>query len=250
MTAMNTPFHLTGKTILITGASSGIGRNAAKRICEMGAKVILTGRDADRLSAAAVECGVGNTTIIVADLCTEEGRNHLAKQTPQLDGFVNCMGTVQPFPVRFLTQEKLEQTMGTNFDAPVLTTASLLKEKKLNRESSLIYLSSISSARPQAGASLYGGSKAAIESFVKVLAQELSAQQMRVNSIAPAMVKTPMFDKAEEMISKEDMDNHIAKYRLGVGYPDDVANSIIFLLSPGSRWITGINLILDGGLLL
>lgn len=245
---MSTPFHLHGKAFLVTGASSGIGSHTAKRITEMGGTVILNGRDADRLNATAKECG--KAEIIAADLCTPEGRELIAKEVSAIDGLVNCAGTVHPFPVRFIDQKKMNQTMQINFEAPVLLTSLLLKEKKIKAESSLVYLSSISSARPQAGASLYGASKAGIESFVKVLAQELHSQKIRVNSVAPAMVRTAMYDRAEEMVSKEEMDAHVAKYLLGVGYPEDVANAVIFLLSPAARWVTGINLILDGGLLL
>lgn len=247
---MTTPFHLHGKTILITGASSGIGGNAAVRISEMGGNVVLSGRDVNRLNEVASKCVQGKTQIVAADISTQDGRDHLANSVPHIDGLVNCVGTVHPFPVRFLDQQKMDQTLNVNFEAPVLMTAAILKAKKINPESSLVYLSSISSFRPQRGAAMYGASKAAIESFVKVLAQELHAQKIRVNSIAPAMVKTPMYDRAEEMVSKDEMDAHVSKYLLGVGYPDDVANAIIFLLSPASRWITGINLILDGGILL
>lgn len=246
---MTTPFHLDGKTILITGATSGIGSQAAIRISEMGGTLVLTGRDEGRLNEVGAKCQ-GKARIVAADIMTESGRELLAKTIPQIDGLVNCVGTVHPFPVRFLDQKKMDQTLNVNFEAPVLMTAAILKEKKINPESSLVYLSSISSFRPQRGAAMYGASKAAIESFVKVLAQELHAQKIRVNSIAPAMVKTPMYDRAEEMVSKDEMDAHVSKYLLGVGYPDDVANAVIFLLSPASRWITGINLILDGGILL
>jgi NAD(P)-dependent dehydrogenase (short-subunit alcohol dehydrogenase family) len=247
---MSTPFHLTGKTILITGASSGIGSHAAKRITEMGGKVVLNGRDMERLNATKSSCAAGSATIIAADICTEEGRASLSKTCSQLDGLLNCAGTVHPFPVRFIDQKKMDQTMNINFEAPVLLTSLLLKEKKINPESSLVYISSVSSGRPQAGASMYGASKSAIEAFVKVLAQELSEKKIRVNCISPAMVKTPMYERSEALVSKEEMDAHIDKYLLGVGYPEDVANASIYLLSPASRWVTGINLILDGGLLL
>lgn len=249
-TNMITPFHLNGKTVLITGASSGIGAVAAKHISEMGGKVILHGRNLGKLEAVAETCAEGSCRIIVSDILTPEGRTALAKSTASLDGFVNCVGTVHPFPVRFLDQKKMDETLDINYEAPVLLTAELLKNKKFNKESSLIYLSSVSSARPQRGASMYGSSKAAIEAFVKVLAQELSIQQIRVNAIAPAMVKTPMYDRAEALVTKEEMDNHISKYLLGVGYPEDVANAIVFMLSPASRWITGTTMIMDGGLLL
>lgn len=215
----------------------------------MGGEVVLSGRNAEKLDDLAKKCG-STTQIVVADISTQEGREALANGIPEVNGLVNCIGTVHPFPVRFLDQQKMDQTMQVNFEAPVLMTSALLKAKKIKSESSLVYLSSISSHRPQRGAAMYGASKAAIESFVKVLAQELYTSKIRVNSVAPAMVKTPMYDRAEEMVSKEEMDNHVAKYLLGVGYPEDVANAVIFLLSPASRWITGINLILDGGVLL
>ena len=246
---MSTPFHLHGKKILITGATSGIGSHTAVRIAEMGGEVVLNGRNTEKLNALAPQCG-SNALIVAADISTQEGRDSLAKAIPPVDGLVNCIGTVHPFPVRFLDQQKMDQTLNVNFEAPVLMTSALLKAKKIKAESSLVYLSSISSHRPQRGAAMYGASKAAIESFVKVLAQELHTSKIRVNSVAPAMVRTPMYDRAEEMVSKEEMDNHISKYLLGVGYPEDVANAVIFLLSPASRWVTGINLILDGGILL
>lgn len=247
---MITPFHLTGKKFLITGASSGIGSHTAKRITEMGGTVVLTGRDSDRLKESKNACVDGSAIVIPADLCSEVGRNSLAKECPNIDGLVNCAGTVHPFPVRFIDQKKMDETMNINFEAPVLLTSLLLKEKKISPESSLVYISSVSSDRPQSGAAMYGASKAAIQSFVKVLAQELKEKKIRVNSISPAMVKTPMYDKAEKLVSKEEMDAHIDKYLLGPGYPEDVANTIIFLLSPAARWITGTNIILDGGLLL
>lgn len=246
---MSTPFHLHGKKILITGATSGIGSHTAVRIAEMGGEVVLSGRNTEKLNDLAAKCG-SHALIVAADISTQEGRDSLAKGIPEVDGLVNCIGTVHPFPVRFLDQQKMDQTMNVNFEAPVLMTSALLKAKKIKAESSLVYLSSISSHRPQRGAAMYGASKAAIESFVKVLAQELHTSKVRVNSVAPAMVRTPMYDRAEEMVSKEEMDNHVSKYLLGVGYPEDVANAVIFLLSPASRWVTGINLILDGGILL
>jgi NAD(P)-dependent dehydrogenase (short-subunit alcohol dehydrogenase family) len=245
-----TPFHLHNKRILVTGASSGIGRQTAVMIREMGGEVVLTGRDEIRLKETATAAGAPFTDIIAADLTSAEERAMLAEKIPHIDGLVHCAGHVHPFPVKFIDQAKMDQTLSINFEAPVLMTAVLLKAKKINNGASLIYLSSISSNRPQKGAALYGGSKAALESFVKVLAQELSTQQIRVNSLSPAMVKTPMYEKAEAMVSKEEMDKHVAKYLLGVGYPEDVANSAVFLLSPASRWITGINLTLDGGILL
>lgn len=246
---MTTPFHLQGQTILITGASSGIGSCVAEQISLMGGIPVLTGRDRVKLEETAIRCK-NNPLVLPADLCDKASRESLAEAVPQLNGLVNCAGTVHPFPVRFIDQKKLDETMNINFEAPLLLTGLLLKKKKVESGSSLVYISSVSSERPQAGASLYGASKAGIEAFVKVLAQELGSQKIRVNSVSPAMVRTPMYDKAEALVSKEEMDAHIAEYILGVGFPEDVANAIVFLLSPASRWITGTTIRLDGGLLL
>jgi NAD(P)-dependent dehydrogenase (short-subunit alcohol dehydrogenase family) len=132
----------------------------------------------------------------------------------------------------------------------VLLMAALLKAKKIAMQASLVFLSSISGQHPHKGGAMYAGSKAALEAFVKVLALELYPQGIRANYISPGMVKTPLYDKAEQDASKEVMDAHVNQYPLGVGYPEDVANAAIYLLSSASRWMTGTNLTLDGGFLL
>src|SRR5687767_5393249 len=140
---MSTPFHLHGKKILITGATSGIGSNAAVRISEMGGEVVLSGRNSEKLKELSAQCK--GSIIIEADISTQEGRDHLAQSIPEIDGLVNCVGTVHPFPVRFLDQQKMDQTMNVNFETPILMTSALLKTKKMKPKSSLIYLNSISS---------------------------------------------------------------------------------------------------------
>lgn len=245
-----TPFHLHGKKILVTGASSGIGKATVHFLKQMGADVIITARDQERLHQLAFETGISPHDIFSCDLNNKSERDILITAISNIDGMVYCAGVVHPFPVKFIDERKIEETMKINYEAAVLLTGGLLKHKKINNGSSLVYLSSISSQRPLKGATLYGGSKAALEAFVKVLAQETAPQKIRANSVSPAMVKTPMFDRAAEMVSKEEMDKHIATYPLGVGYPEDVAHAVSFLLSPASRWITGTNIILDGGLLL
>jgi NAD(P)-dependent dehydrogenase (short-subunit alcohol dehydrogenase family) len=245
-----TPFHLNGKNILVTGASSGIGRQVAISAAKMGANIILSGRNEAELKKTLAELPGDTHFTIPADLLQQIDREKLAKEIPFLDGLVHCAGTVQPFPIKFLDQAKLDATLNINYEAPVLMMAAILKQKKLNRDASLVFLSSISGQHPHKGGTLYGGSKAAIESFMKVLALELYPQGIRANCISPAMVKTPMYDKAANEMSHEEMEKHVGKYPLGAGLPEDVANSVIFLLSPASRWVTGINLILDGGYLL
>lgn len=244
-----TAFHLSGKTILVTGASSGIGRQVCISAAEMGARIVLTGRNEVRLQETyALLPGEGHLQFM-ADLADATSREALLQQLPLLDGMVYCAGAVHHFPIRFLNAGHMSE-MALNFEAPVLTTSGLLRLKRLNRSASLVYLSSIAAQHPPKGGAMYGSSKSALESFVKVVAQEAAPQLIRANCISPGMVKTPLYDRAEEAISKEEMDKHIAHYPHGVGLPEDVAHAAIYLLSPASRWVTGINLTLDGGFLL
>ncbi len=243
-------FSLANKTILITGASSGIGKKTAIEISKMGANVILSGRNIERLNDTKNKLKKGNHQLIAGNLLEEETINSITKNVPMLDGVLHAAGVVNPYPIKFLTKSKINETMNINFEVPVLLTAHLLKKKKINNNASFVFLSSISAHHPHKGGAMYGSSKAAIETFSKVLSSELAAQKIRSNCISPAMVKTDMFTIAEQGLGKEAMQQHINQYPLGVGYPLDVANAIIFLLSDAARWITGINLTLDGGYLI
>lgn len=245
-----TPFHLDGKTVLITGASSGIGRQCAVECAKMGATVIATGRNEERLAETLEALSGSGHRSVTCNLLLASDMEKLIGEIPLLDGVVHGAGIVKPFPVSFLTDEKINETMRINFNAVVELTALLFKAKKVSKNASLVFLSSISGQHPHKGGSMYAASKAAIEAFSKTVALEYAAKGIRANCISPAMVKTPMFDDAVAGMSTESMNEHIGKYPLGVGYPADIANAAVFLLSPASRWITGINMIMDGGLLL
>lgn len=247
---MSTPFHLTDKTILVTGASSGIGQQIAISIAEMGGNLIITGRNEKRLTETFSKLKKGNHSQIIADITKEEDLKSLTQQLPKLDGIVNCVGMVTPFPIKFINHEKINETFDLNYNAQVLLMSSITRAQKLNKNASIVFLSSISGAHPHKGGTLYSGSKIALESFSKVLALEFFPMGIRSNCIAPAMVKTPMYEYSEQNASKETMDAHVSKYPLGVGLPEDVANAAIFLLSDASRWITGTTITLDGGFLL
>lgn len=245
-----TAFHLTGKTVLITGASSGIGRQTAIECAAMGAKLILTARNEEKLKLVLIELSGNGHQIIPADLLNAEQTSSLASSASNLDGVVHCAGLVKPFPVSFLSREKIDETLHTNFYTVVELTTALFKAKKINREAAFVFLSSLSGQHPHKGGSMYAASKAALEAFCKTVALEYATKGIRANCISPAMVKTPMFDEAATGMSTQSMEEHIAKYPLGVGYPEDVARAVVFFLSPASRWITGTNLLMDGGLLL
>ncbi|HRP58689.1 MAG: SDR family oxidoreductase [Flavobacteriales bacterium] len=245
-----TPFHLHGKTIFISGASSGIGRQIAISVSQMGGRVVITGRNQDRLDETFKSLSGSGHLTVLGDLTDTNQRDNIIKQLPQLDGVVMNAGMVQAYPIKFMTLEKIKETFSINYDAVVLLIAGITRNKKLNKGASVVFISSISSNFPPKGGSMYSSAKAAIESFSKVLALEHYTQKIRSNCILPGMVKTALYEDVEKVITKESLDAHVAKYPLGVGYPEDVANTAIFLLSDASRWITGTNLIIDGGCIL
>lgn len=246
---MNTPFHLTGKTVLITGASSGIGRQVAISVSEMGGTCVISGRNEDALNETLSQLRGDGHSVVKTDVTVAAERDQLIQHVPGLDGVAYCAGNVTHFPIKFMNQKHIDEMMHLNFEAPVLLIGGLLKAKKIKEDASLVFMSSISGQFPPKGGSMYGASKAALESFVKTLAQEVVHQRIRANCLSPGMVRTPLYDRAEEAVTKEEMDKHVRNYPLGIGEPTDVANAVVYLLSPASRWVTGINLTLDGGFL-
>jgi NAD(P)-dependent dehydrogenase (short-subunit alcohol dehydrogenase family) len=242
------PFSLENKTILVTGASSGIGEQAAISLSENGARVILSARNVEKLEETRSKLRGEGHEIIPADLTIEDDINDLVEKIGQLDGLVQSSGIVRPFPVKFIGKKQLDEMFNINYQAPVMLVSKLFKAKKINPKSSLVFMSSISSHFPHKGGALYSGSKAAINSFSKTIALEYAVQETRSNVISAAMVKTPLFDEAEKAVTKEMMDKHGEHYPLGFGEPEDVANAIVFLLSNASKWITGTELVMDGGL--
>lgn len=247
---MNEAFSLNNKTILITGASSGIGRETAIKCSEAGAKLIITGRDKQRLNETLLALNGQGHISFVCDMLNEKEMNELVSALPGLDGAVHCAAVVKLFPIGFLNEKKINETFHTNFYSVIYLTTKLFKSKKINNNASLVFISSIAGQHPHRGSSMYAASKAAVEAFCRTIALEYSVQKIRANCICPAMVKTPVYEASQNFLTKESLDAHVAKYPLGPGHPDDVANATVFLLSPASKWITGINLIMDGGLLL
>ncbi|MFL5762664.1 MAG: SDR family NAD(P)-dependent oxidoreductase [Bacteroidia bacterium] len=240
---------LKNKNILITGASSGIGRAVSVLCDQLGAKTFITGRDANELSETASQlrnCG----SQIPADLVSEEEVQKLVSSVPALDGFVHCAGIINPMPVKFIRQKNIDDIMKINFNSAVLLSSGLLSGRKLNDGASVIFISSVSADHPYTGGSLYTSSKAALESFTKALALETASRKIRVNAIAPALVKTKIWKQAEEIYSKDEVAEIESRYPLGLGEPVDIANLAAFLLSSSAKWMTGSIIKIDGGLLL
>lgn len=246
---MYNPFSLEGKIIFITGASSGIGRATAIECSKMGATVIITGRNEERLNETfkALE-GEGHQQI-VADLTIQEDIDNLVSQIDFLDGLVNNAGLGRNKPVSFIKMDDLEYVYQTNVFASILLTKSLLKKKKINRGGSLVFTSSISSRLNSPGIAMYASSKAAISSFMRSCAVELGDKCIRSNAVLPGMVETKLINRGD--YTEDDMNRDREFYALKrYGKPEEIAYAIIYLLSDASSWVTGTSLVVDGGRLL
>jgi NAD(P)-dependent dehydrogenase (short-subunit alcohol dehydrogenase family) len=242
------PFELTNKTVLITGASSGLGRQTAIRASEHGARVIITGRNAERLDETFRSLSGEGHSQIVADLTVQEEIDRLVAELPLIQGLVHSTGISDMTPVGYITRDTINRTFRISFDAIVLLTSAILRKKKLEKNnSSIVFISSISTRYPFTGGAMYISAKAAIEGYSRVLAKELAPRRTRVNCIAPALVRTPMMDETAENYSQDVIRQIEERQLLGLGEPDDVANSIIFFLSDASKWISAGHLILGGG---
>ena len=245
---MNNLFDIEYKNILVTGASSGIGKEIAIKLNALGANIIITGRNEERLNETRdlliYHLGIPAESY-PCDLSKEDDIRKMVTELPQLDGVVFCAGVVEYYPIKFINAEKINNIFSVNLNSQIILTQQLTKNKKLKPNGSLVYISSIASKIGVAGTSLYAASKAGLNGFVKVAASELSNQKIRANSICPGIIQTPMTEKAQNVNADLAKD-----YPLGLGETIDVVGPCIFLLSDASKWITGTELILDGGLTL
>lgn len=243
------PFLLEGKTILVTGASSGIGKATALECAKMGAKLVITGRDVTRLNEVynALE-GDGHMQI-TADLSKDEDLQRLVKEIPVLNGCVNNAGYNIMSVIPFIKKDDLEHIMDVNLNAPILLTHLLVKHKKIAKDSSIVFTSSISAkGRNSVGNSLYSATKGGLSSFMKNAALELAPKRIRCNAVLPGMVETPL-KEGKSNITEEQWEINRQLYPLKrFGKPEEIAYGIIYLLSDASSWVTGTELIIDGGM--
>ncbi|MCX6283079.1 MAG: SDR family NAD(P)-dependent oxidoreductase [Bacteroidetes bacterium] len=240
-------FDLKGKTVLVTGASSGLGRQTAITASEYGAFVIITGRNVTRLEETYKSLiGKGHLQI-PADLTVQADIEMLVDRLPVLDGLVHSTGISELSPAKFINADAISRTFSISFNASVLLTTAILSKRKLAKgNSSIVFISSISTMYPFVGGSMYVSAKASLEAYSRVLALELASRGTRVNCVAPAFVRTPMLDETAENFSREVVDKIEQRQILGLGDPVDVANPIIFYLSDASKWVTGTKLVLGG----
>ena len=248
MGMMNNPFSLEGKTILVTGASSGIGRSTAIECSKAGAKVVLTARNEERLKDTLSMLKGEGHCYIVADLANEEQMDRLVAEIPIIDGLVNNAGFNVMQLVPFIKDEDLIKVMRLNLEAPILLTHKVVKKKKIAKESSIVFTSSIAGKGVcSAGNSLYSASKGGLTAFMKNAALELASKKIRCNAVLPGMVETPL-KEGKSNITEEQWEINRQLYPLKrFGNPEDVAYAIIYLLSDASAWMTGSELVIDGG---
>lgn len=243
------PYSLEGKTILVTGASSGIGRSTAIECSRLGAKLVITARNKQRLEETLGLLEGEGHTMILGDLTKKEDLSHIVSECPSLDGLVNNAGISIVKPVAFVNQDDLQTVFSTNTFAPIVFTRELLKKKKLNPDASIVFTSSVAAMHSSLGNSMYGASKAAIMAFMHYCARELAGKKIRANAVHPAMINTKLI--SDGAISSEQHTLDMQKYPLKrYGEPEEVAWAIIYLLSDAAAWVTGTSLIIDGGILL
>lgn len=240
------PYNIEGKHILITGASSGIGRATAIECSKLGAVCVLVGRNETRLQETLSQMEGENHTSIVADVTTKGGREAIVAKCGQLDGVVCNAGINKTAPIYFLKEEELEEVMTTNATAPMMLIHDLVSKRCIRARASIVFTSSIDAITPAITTAAYGASKAALTNFMKVCAKELAPRLIRSNAIMPGMVETPIL--AEMMMTDEELEADKQQYPLKrYGQPEEIAWAIIYLLSDAAVWVTGSVLTIDGG---
>lgn len=240
---MINPMDLTGKRILVTGASSGIGRACAVLCSELGASVVLTGRRADALDETWRRMENQDRHLIFpCDITSAADVAEIVKAGGKIDGLVHAAGIGPMCPIGFVEEDEIQRVMKTNYFSFLELMKHYSKAKNRGEKLSVVAIASIASLAGWGGVSVYSGSKGALVASVRALAMELAPKGVRVNAISPGHIKTPMLDASNEAALA-------AKQPLGLGLPEDVASVAAFLLSDDARLVTGINLPVDGGYL-
>lgn len=242
---MYNPFSLDKKNILVTGASSGIGRGICIDCSKMGAIVHLMARNEERLNETLSQMEGEGHQVHVADLCDKSAVESLIDSLPRLDGVVLCAGIIKTVPVKNISEEAMEEIFNTNIMADIRMVSRMLKKKKLNHGASVVFISSVSTFNVKIGNSLYSATKGAVNSFAKAMALEVAKQKIRVNCIQPGFIPSNILEK--HGLGEDAIQWYEERHPLGLGNPSDIANGCIYLLSDASRWVTGSIFTIDGG---
>lgn len=239
-------FDLNCKTILVTGASSGIGRSIAIQNSKRGGLLICAGRDKTKLAETKELLEPGAHSVYSVDLLNENELDEMVVSLPELDGLILNAGIVTTSPVRYIKKSMLDTIFNTNIQSSILLVQKLLKAKKIKEGSSICFISSVATKKATVGNAMYIATKGAVNSFAKALALELAPKKIRVNAILPGFVKTNLLN--DSTITESQLEIHKKKYPTGrFGKPEDVAYLTIYLMSDESQWMTGSLLVIDGG---
>lgn len=244
---MYNPYSLDNKTILVTGASSGIGKAAAIECSKLGARIIITARNEERLKQTFNELEGDGHLMLLCDLSTEESILRLVGEVPELDGLVNNAGFTIAKPIRFIDEKDFKSLLDVNTIAPIMLMKHLIKKKKLKTGGSIVFTSSIAGlGRTVVGNAMYTASKGALSAFIANGALEMASKGIRVNAVCPGMVETNILaagDITAEQVELDKLNYPLKRY----GKPEEVAWAMAYLLSDASKWVTGTNLVIDGG---
>ena len=249
---MFNPFSLENKTVLITGASSGIGRQCAIDCSKMGAKVVLVARNEERLNAT-LSMMEGDGHLVVAQDLTDfdvipETVKQIIEKIGPLDGALHCAGISNTEPLKLYGVERLEEFFRANVFGAVMLTKEICKLKNYNKDgTSIVFFASVAAIVGESCKSAYSMTKGALISSTRSLAVEYSKKKIRVNSVSPGVIETPINANQNYMKDPVLREQFEAKHLLGLGQTTDISNACIYLLSDASRWVTGQNLVVDGG---
>ena len=241
------PFRLDGKTILVSGASSGLGRQTAISCSHMGAKLFITGRDSERLAVTRAELSGDGHRVAVADLTLADDINRLVDECGKIDGVSHGAGVRGLAPIKQISEKFVQHVFASNYFAPMLLTQRLLSKRSIQQGGSIVFMSSTAAHLGVHGVGVYSGTKAALLASMRCLANEQGRNNIRANCLSPDLVETPMVVTIDTVDTKEWIEMQRNRHPLGLGAPEDVANAAIYLLSDASRWVTGTTLIMDGG---
>lgn len=251
---MINPLDLSGKNILVTGASSGIGKGIAILLSKMGANIIMVARNEEKLKETCDELEPGDHSYYPLDLSNLEKIGDMVKAVckdgRKLNGLVHSAGISLTIPLQYLKMDDLKNIMSVNFYSFIELVKHFSNRKYNDNGGSIVAISSISSKVGARGLSAYCASKGALESAVRAMALDLSAKNIRINAVAPGMIATQIYDGLKDIVNNKDFESDLKKRQImGVGNPEDVAYAAAYLLSDAARFITGTSLVVDGGYL-
>ena len=241
---MISEFYFSARNYLVTGSGSGIGREITELLVSRDNNVFAVDKDMESLNFLSTKLNSARLNILTGDITREEIRKEIVERSANLDGIVNCAGIIKLIPFKFINEDFLSELDKNNYEAPLLLNSALLKKNRIKDGASIIFLSSIMSVISTQTNAVYTGTKAALAAVTKTMALETAPHKIRVNSVSPGFVKTPML---EYIGLQTDLKVAERNHPLGFGDAKDVAGPVMFLLSDASRWITGTNLIIDGG---